>query len=59
MTITHAQCTRFADDYETLGTDRKISIRRATILMAIATSWRRLASDMVRLADVEAEEEPN
>ena len=53
---TSRECREQADRFAAKGLAGDISIRRATILMAIADSWTKLAGQIDRLATIEADE---
>jgi hypothetical protein len=55
--ITEIQCRIYAAECERLGIARGISIQRATVLMAMAHSWQRLADDRGRYDAILAKEE--
>jgi hypothetical protein len=48
-TITSGECREQANRFAALSLAGGISVRRATILMAIADSWTRLAGQLDRL----------
>ena len=54
--ITDIQCRIYATECERLGIARDISTQRATVLMAMANSWHRLADDTVRYDAIVAKE---
>jgi hypothetical protein len=56
--VTSRECREQAARFAARGLEGGISIRRATILMAIADSWTRLAGQIDRLKTLEAEEKP-
>jgi hypothetical protein len=57
-TITSRECREEADRFAALSLAGGISVRRATILMAIADSWSRLAGQLDRLVALERDEKP-
>jgi hypothetical protein len=57
-TITSGECREQANRFAALSLAGGISVRRATILMAIADSWTRLAGQLDRLEALEAHEKP-
>jgi hypothetical protein len=56
--LTSRECREQGDRFAALGLEVGISVRRATILMAIADSWSRLAGQLDRLEALEAHEKP-
>jgi len=56
--MTSRECREQADRFAALSLAGGISVRRATILMAIADSWTRLAGQLDRLEALEAREKP-
>ena len=56
--MTSRECREQADRYAALSLEGGISVRRATILMAIADSWTRLAGQLDRLETIDANEKP-
>jgi hypothetical protein len=54
--VSEAQCRTYAEDYRRLSAVPDISLKRAMALMAVALSWIKLAGELERLADIEAEE---
>ena len=57
--VSQTQCRAHAENYKRLAVVPKISIQRATVLMAISRSWITLAGQLDRLAAIEAEEKLN
>jgi hypothetical protein len=53
---TAEQCNTYAAEYQLLGREAAISIRRATVLMGISLSWTTLANQLERLAVITKEE---
>jgi hypothetical protein len=53
---TAEQCKTYAADYQRLGQEADISIRRAAVLMCISQSWTVLADQLDRLAVIVADE---
>jgi hypothetical protein len=53
--VSEAQCRTYAEDYR-ISAVPDISLKRAMALMAVALSWIKLAGELERLADIEAEE---
>jgi len=49
---TAEQCNAYAGEYQLLGQQVGVSIRRAATLMAISQSWTILADQLERLADI-------
>jgi hypothetical protein len=56
--MTSRECREQADRFAALSLAGGLSVRRATILMAIADSWTRLAVQLDRLDALEADEKP-
>jgi hypothetical protein len=56
--VTSRECREQADRFAARALDGGISTRRATILMAIADSWTRLAGQIDRLETLEAKDKP-
>ncbi len=56
--MTSRECREQADRYAALSLEGGISVRRATILMAIVDSWTRLAGQLDRLETIDANEKP-
>jgi hypothetical protein len=56
--VTSRECREQADHFAARALEGGISTRRATILMAIADSWTRLAGQIDRLETLEAKEKP-
>jgi len=54
--MTSRECREQADRFAALSLEGGISVRRATILMAIADSWTRLAGQLDRLEALETDE---
>jgi hypothetical protein len=54
--ITAAECKARSEECVDLGTARNISVRRSTILMAMARSWDQLASQRDRYDAILIEE---
>jgi hypothetical protein len=54
--MTSRECPEQADRFAALSLEGGISVGRATILMAIADSWTRLAGQLDRLKALEAHE---
>ena len=52
--MTSRECREQANRFAALSLEGGISVRRATILMAIADSWTRLAGQLDRLEALEA-----
>jgi hypothetical protein len=53
---TAQQCKTYAAEYKRLGMETDISIRRATLLMAISQSWATLANQLDHLTVIMEEE---
>ena len=53
---TAEQCNAYAAEYQLLGQQVDVSIRRAATLMAISQSWTILADQLERLADITKDE---
>jgi hypothetical protein len=53
---TAEQCKTYAAEYERLGLEGDISIRRAAVLMAISLSWTTLANQLDWLSAIVKEE---
>jgi hypothetical protein len=53
---TSLECRQQADRFAARSLEGGISIRRATLLMAVADSWTRLAGQIDRLESLEAGE---
>jgi hypothetical protein len=53
---TAEQCKIYAAEYERLGLEGDISIRRAAVLMAISLSWTALANQLDWLSAIVKEE---
>jgi hypothetical protein len=53
---TTEQCNAYAAEYQRLGQEADISIRRATVLMGISLSWTTLANQLDRLAAIVKDE---
>jgi hypothetical protein len=54
--MTSRECREQANRFAALSLEGGISVRRATILMAIADSWTRLAGQLDRLEALEVHE---
>jgi hypothetical protein len=50
------ECKTYAAEYQRLGLEEDISIRRATVLMCISASWTTLAYHLDWLSDIVKEE---
>ena len=53
---TAEQCKIYEAEYQLLGREADISIRRATVLMGISLSWTTLANQLDRLAAIVKDE---
>jgi len=53
---TAEQCNAYAGEYQLLGQQVGVSIRRAATLMAISQSWTILADQLERLAEIAKDE---
>jgi hypothetical protein len=53
---TAEQCRTYAADYQLLGLEADISIRRSTALMSISKNWTILANQLDRLAIIMKDE---
>jgi hypothetical protein len=53
---TAEECKTYAAEYQRLGLEEDISIRRATVLMCISASWTTLAYHLDWLSDIVKEE---
>ena len=56
VTPTAEQCNAYAGEYQLLGQQVGVSIRRAATLMAISQSWTILADQLERLAEIAKDE---
>jgi hypothetical protein len=56
--MTSRECREQVNRFAALSLEGGISVRRATILMAIADSWTRLAGQLDRLEALEVHEKP-
>jgi hypothetical protein len=54
--MTSRECREQANRFAALSLEGGISVRRATILMAIADSWTRIAGQLDRLEALEMQE---
>jgi len=57
--VTSRECREQADCFAARSLEGGISVRHATILMAIADSWTRLAGQLDRLDAIEAGKKPD
>jgi hypothetical protein len=53
---TAEQCKTYANEYQLLGREAEISIRRATVLLGISLSWTTLANQLDRLSAIVKDE---